>query len=399
MNNTNENTENLLEILNNLEDIIYVADPDTYNLEYVNGAFKKIWGSDVIGKKCYKVLQNLDSPCDFCTNNLILGENLGKTHIWEFQNKVTRKWFRCMDKAIKWSDGRSLRIEYASDINEMKVMQLKLDKKSLDLIERNKELNCVYEIIIVASDLSQEDEFVYSQIPEILQKSWQYPEITEVQLDINGQIYSTKNYKDTKWMQTVQINFMNKNIGEIKVVYTEEKDESFEGPFIKEERNLLNTVSKELSKYYFKKKTLRDLEATKNSLEARVQEQTKEILELSIPILPLWDDILVATLIGQITSERANILMERLLDAISERDAKSVIIDITGVPTIDTQTAQYLIETISASMLLGTQVIMTGIRPEIARTIVHLGIEMSEIKTLTTLTDGLKYAIKNNLMK
>ena len=120
-------------LFNSTDDIIYVADPEKYELLYVNGAFRKIWGEDVIGKKCYKALQNRDDPCPFCTNDKIFGEHLGKTYIWEFQNEITQQWFRCADKAITWSDGRSVRLEIATDITESKLFtqgQIRTEKLS-----------------------------------------------------------------------------------------------------------------------------------------------------------------------------------------------------------------------------------------------------------------------------
>jgi diguanylate cyclase (GGDEF)-like protein/PAS domain S-box-containing protein len=107
------------------EDIIYVADPDTYELLYINPAFKKTWGNP-LNKKCYQVIQAKDSPCSFCTNDKIFGENLGKTYTWEYQNPISGNWYRCVDKAIEWDDQRMVRFEIASNINEEKAINAKL---------------------------------------------------------------------------------------------------------------------------------------------------------------------------------------------------------------------------------------------------------------------------------
>ncbi len=120
-------------LFDSTDGIIYVADPETYELLYVNGAFLKIWGGDVIGGKCHKILQERDTPCPFCTNDKIFGENLGKTYVWEFQNEITLRWFRCSDKAITWSDGRQVRFEMATDITESKLYaqeQIRMEKLS-----------------------------------------------------------------------------------------------------------------------------------------------------------------------------------------------------------------------------------------------------------------------------
>ncbi len=109
-----------LALLDGIEDVIYVADPDTYELLYVNAICRKIWGEDIVGRKCHQVLQNRQDPCDFCTNALIFGEYLGRTYEWEFQNEVSKRWYRCADKAVEWVDGRMVRFELAVDTTAVK---------------------------------------------------------------------------------------------------------------------------------------------------------------------------------------------------------------------------------------------------------------------------------------
>ena len=110
----------LLSIFDSIDEIVYVSDPDTHRVLYANRAARNIFG-DMIGQKCFRVLQKLRSPCPFCSNNKIFGRNIGKTHIWEFRNKVNNKWYRCIDKAISWPDGRMVRYEMAIDITERKL--------------------------------------------------------------------------------------------------------------------------------------------------------------------------------------------------------------------------------------------------------------------------------------
>ncbi|MDH7563797.1 MAG: PAS domain S-box protein [Candidatus Bathyarchaeota archaeon] len=102
-----------------IDEVVYVADPETYEVLFANGKIKALF-KETVGKKCYKAFQNLDSPCPFCTNKHIFGKNLGKTYIWEFQNQKNKHWYRCIDKAIKWVDGRYVRYEMAIDITEQK---------------------------------------------------------------------------------------------------------------------------------------------------------------------------------------------------------------------------------------------------------------------------------------
>ena len=127
--------------------------------------------------------------------------------------------------------------------------------------------------------------------------------------------------------------------------------------------------------------------------EERIQQQSREIMELSTPVMQVWQGVVVAPLIGSLDSQRTQQFMERLLNRIVETNSPVALVDIMGVPTIDTQTAQHLIETISAVRLLGAQVVLTGVRPAIAQTLVHLGIDLSDIMTRSSLAAGLQVAL------
>jgi PAS domain S-box-containing protein len=113
----------LISIFDRINEPIYICDPDTHELLYANPATKAIFGPDLVGQKCYRALQGLDEPCDFCTNPMIFGENLGESYIWEFQNRLNGRWYRCIDKAIRWPDGRMVRYEMAIDIHDLKMAQ------------------------------------------------------------------------------------------------------------------------------------------------------------------------------------------------------------------------------------------------------------------------------------
>jgi len=135
----------------------------------------------------------------------------------------------------------------------------------------------------------------------------------------------------------------------------------------------------------------RDITEQKRMREA-LQQRAQEILEVSTPVLQVWEGVVVAPFIGTLDTQRAQQFMERLLGRIVETNSPVALVDIMGVPTIDTQTAQHLIETISAVRLLGAQVVLTGVRPAIAQTLVHLGIDLSNIMTRASLSAGLKVA-------
>ena len=127
--------------------------------------------------------------------------------------------------------------------------------------------------------------------------------------------------------------------------------------------------------------------------EERIKQQSQEILELSTPVMQVWQGVVAVPLIGCLDSQRTQQFMERLLDRIVETNSPVALVDIMGVPTIDTQTAQHLIETITAVRLLGAQVVLTGVRPAIAQTLVHLGIDLSGITTRSSLAAGLLVAL------
>ncbi|MDD5748715.1 MAG: PAS domain S-box protein [Actinomycetota bacterium] len=111
--------ERFLSIFESIDEIVYVSDPESYEVLFSNRALRDVFG-DTHGKKCYKEFQRRSSPCTFCTNDKIFGENLGKTYIWEFQNERNKRWYRCIDKAIRWTDGRFVRYEMAVDITDKK---------------------------------------------------------------------------------------------------------------------------------------------------------------------------------------------------------------------------------------------------------------------------------------
>ena len=138
-----------------------------------------------------------------------------------------------------------------------------------------------------------------------------------------------------------------------------------------------------------------DLEKMVEERTQKIREQTEEILELSTPTMQVWDGILVAPLIGTLDSRRTQRFMEVLLTAIVDTGSEIALIDLTGVPTIDTQTARFIIETIEAVRLLGADVILTGVRPSIAQTLVHLSIDLSGITTRSSLGSGLRVALKS----
>jgi rsbT co-antagonist protein RsbR len=128
--------------------------------------------------------------------------------------------------------------------------------------------------------------------------------------------------------------------------------------------------------------------------EEVIARQQEEMLELSTPVITVWDGILALPVIGTLDSARTQIVMENLLQRIVATGSGLAIIDITGVPTVDTVTAQHLLKTVAAARLMGADCIISGIRPQIAQTIVHLGVDLGDVQTKATLADAFALALR-----
>jgi rsbT co-antagonist protein RsbR len=128
--------------------------------------------------------------------------------------------------------------------------------------------------------------------------------------------------------------------------------------------------------------------------EELISRQQQEMLELSTPVVELWDGVLALPLIGTLDSARTQVVMENLLQRIVDTGAAIAIIDITGVPTVDTLVAQHLLKTVAAARLMGADCIVSGIRPQIAQTIVHLGVDLQDVITKATLADAFAVALR-----
>jgi rsbT co-antagonist protein RsbR len=139
---------------------------------------------------------------------------------------------------------------------------------------------------------------------------------------------------------------------------------------------------------------LHTVKAFQKSREEVINRQQREMLELSTPVVKLWEGILALPMIGTLDSARTQVVMESLLQKVVETGAQIAILDITGVPTVDTLVAQHLIKTVTALRLMGAECIISGVRPQIAQTIVHLGVDLQGITTKANLADALALALK-----
>jgi rsbT co-antagonist protein RsbR len=139
---------------------------------------------------------------------------------------------------------------------------------------------------------------------------------------------------------------------------------------------------------------LHTVTAFQKTREDVIQRQQEEMLELSTPVVKLWEGVLALPMIGTLDSQRTQVVMESLLQRIVDTGSEIAIIDITGVPTVDTLVAQHLLKTVTAIRLMGADAIISGVRPQIAQTIVHLGLDLNGIVTKANLADALALALK-----
>jgi rsbT co-antagonist protein RsbR len=139
---------------------------------------------------------------------------------------------------------------------------------------------------------------------------------------------------------------------------------------------------------------LHTVKAYQKSREDVINRQQREMLELSTPVVKLWEGILALPMIGTLDSARTQVVMESLLQKVVETGAQIAILDITGVPTVDTLVAQHLLKTVTALRLMGAECIISGVRPQIAQTIVHLGVDLQGVTTKANLADALALALR-----
>ncbi|MFC1824760.1 STAS domain-containing protein [Thermodesulfobacteriota bacterium] len=159
---------------------------------------------------------------------------------------------------------------------------------------------------------------------------------------------------------------------------------------------LINDLTDELRQREKTQKELEERLATIQEQQKTILQQQEDLLELSSPVIKVWDNVVVLPVIGTLDSRRTQIMMENLLQRIVDTGCTIAILDITGVPTIDTQVANHLIKTVTSARLLGAECIVSGISPAIAQTIVHLGIDLSSIQTRATLQESMRYAFQQN---
>ncbi len=159
---------------------------------------------------------------------------------------------------------------------------------------------------------------------------------------------------------------------------------------------LIDDLTHELKKSIKLKQEMEEKLMKIQEQQKTILQQQEDLMELSSPVSKVWENILILPVIGTLDSQRTQVMMENLLQKIVATGCTTAILDITGVPTVDTQVANHLLKTVTAARLLGAECIVSGISPAIAQTIVHLGINLSNILTKATLQDAMIYALRKN---
>jgi rsbT co-antagonist protein RsbR len=183
--------------------------------------------------------------------------------------------------------------------------------------------------------------------------------------------------------------------GELELRIESEVEDDLTG--IEQAINLLiDDLTHELKKSLKMKQEMEEKLKKIQDQQKTILQQQEDLMELSSPVSKVWENILILPVIGTLDSQRTQIMMENLLQKIVATGCTTAILDITGVPTVDTQVANHLLKTVTAARLLGAECIVSGISPAIAQTIVHLGINLSNILTKATLQDAMIYALRKN---
>jgi rsbT co-antagonist protein RsbR len=278
--------------------------------------------------------------------------------------------------------------------------------------ERVKELHCLYHVSETVHDESSSREDVLQGVVESIPPAFQYPEITRARVVCEDRTFVSASFREGPFRQSQRIVIDGQTVGVVEVFYLEERPPSDEGPFLKEERHLLKVLAERLGDFV-RRRRVEDLQVQKSlELQAYNQELQQQlqvvkeqneligrqrdiIHELSTPVLEVWDDVLTLPIIGLIDTKRAAEIMQRLLSAIVEKRAKFVIVDVTGVPIVDTQVANHLIQVVRAAGLLGASCMLTGIRPAVARTLVDLGVDLSAMNTRRSFRVGLRECVRS----
>ena len=233
----------LLSLLECMPYGIYIID-EQCNVQYVNPVIKKEFGY-INGRKCYDYLYDRSEPCPFCKNDVVFA---GKSLRWERYSKKNNRYYDLFDMPFKNSDGTVSKIQIFNDITDLKNTQAVLKEKIRDAELRARQLNCLLEISKLFDRFGASLKEIHEGIVDIVLKSWQYPVITCVRLTLADKEVVSRNFRETPWQQTGEVIVYGKPYGRLVVGYLEKRPEIDDGPFLKEETEMIGAISRLLGK-------------------------------------------------------------------------------------------------------------------------------------------------------
>ncbi|MDA3897241.1 MAG: ATP-binding protein [Desulfobacteraceae bacterium] len=222
---------------------IYINDRQC-NVQYVNPVIKKEFGT-IDGRKCYSYLYDRSDPCPWCRNDAVFA---GKPLRWDRYSKETDRYYDLLDMPFKNPDGSVSKIQIFNDITELKKTQETLKEKVRDAEIRARELSCLLEISKLFDQYGASLKEIHQGIVEIILRSWQYPDITCVRLKLEDKEVVSRNFKNTPWQLTTKVIVYGKTYGRLVVGYLEERPAKNDGPFLAEEKEMINAITKRLGK-------------------------------------------------------------------------------------------------------------------------------------------------------
>ena len=239
-----ESEEKYRSMMEAMGEAVYICSQD-YRVEYMNPAMVKRTGWDATGELCYKVINELDEKCPWCVYEKVLE---GESFETEIVSPKDGRSYNISHSPIFHEDGSISKMTIFRDITERKQAEEALRERTRDLAERVKELNCLYGIsnLVEKPDISLEE--IFQGVVELISPSWQYPEITCSRIILEDKEYKTENFKETNLKQFQEIFVHGNMAGILEVCYLEEKIELDEGPFLKEERNLIIAIAERLGR-------------------------------------------------------------------------------------------------------------------------------------------------------
>lgn len=263
---------------NSVPDLIMLLDNE-YRIIRVNKVLaEKLRRSpeELIGLNCFQVFHGALEPPNFCPNTQLLSD--GREHSVEiYESRIGGYFLVSVSPLYDQNEKLVGSVHIARDISELKRTEKALLEKTHDLGERIKELNCLYSISKIREEEGDSLEEMLQKIVDIIPAAWRYPEITCARMSIDDQEFKTSPFRETSWKQTRDITVHNKQVGSLAVYYTEEKPDRDEGPFLKEERLLLNAVCESIGRFIEHKGAEDALRKAHNELQLMVQERSTDL--------------------------------------------------------------------------------------------------------------------------